>query len=74
MNGRRRGGADVEMEGELNISDVSDADILAEIGHRRLGLKILEQYDFMADLPTIPDASSPQAFCTQGLYYYSWAS
>ena len=71
MLGRGPGGsggmadADVEMEGEFNIGDVSDQDLIAEIKHRKLGLKVLEQYDFIGDLPVIPDASSPQATNTK---------
>jgi hypothetical protein len=56
MNGRVRGGAaeagaDVEMEGEFTISDVSDNDILEEFMRRDL---------ITHALPTIPDTSSPQ--------------
>ena len=62
MEGRGRGGAAeaMEVEGEFTISDVSDADLIAEIKHRKLGLKVLQQYDFKGELPAIPDASSPQ--------------
>ena len=63
MEGRQRGGAAeaMEVEGEFTISDVSDADLIAEIKHRKLGLKVLEQYDFGSDLPKVPDASDPKA-------------
>ena len=62
MEGRQRGGAAeaMEVEGEFTISDVSDADLIAEIKHRKLGLKVLQQYDFIADLPAIPDGTSAQ--------------
>ena len=60
MNGRVRGGADVDME-DIDISTISDADIINEIVHRQLGLKVLQQYPWTETLATIPDASSPQA-------------
>ena len=60
MLGWLRGGAgEAEMEVDFDISTISDEDILADVQHRRLGLKVLQQYDFLADLPAIPDASSP---------------
>ena len=71
MNARRRGGAgEAEMEVDFDISTISDEDILADVQHRRLGLKVLEQYDFLADLPAIPDASSPQATNTNKKYFW----
>ena len=60
MNGRLRAGADVDME-DIDISTISDADIINEIVHRQLGLKVLQQYPWTETLATIPDASSPQA-------------
>ena len=69
MLGRGPGGsggmADADMGVEMDIDDVSDANLIAEIKHRKLGLKVLEQYDFIGDLPVIPDASSPQATNTK---------
>ena len=64
MHGRVRGGAGAmaaDMEIDVDISTISDADILNEIKHRRLGLQVVSQYDFIGDLPAVPDASSPQA-------------
>ena len=63
MLGRHRGGAeaaDDAMDVDIDISTISDEDIINEIVHRKLGLKVLQQYDFIGDLPAIPDASDPQ--------------
>ena len=63
MEGRLRGGmeeADIDMV-DIDMATISDEDLIAEIQHRKLGLKILQQYKFIDDLPAIPDASSPQA-------------
>ena len=67
MLGRLRGGAeaaaeDVPMEeGEFNIGDVSDGDLIAELVNRKLGLKVLQEYPWTETLATIPDASDPKA-------------
>ena len=52
----------MEVDGEFNIGGVSDADCIAEIVHRKLGLKVLEQYPRKTDLPAIPEASNPEVF------------
>ena len=43
------------------IDGVEEAVIMEQIKKRKMGLKVLQQYDFTADLPTIPDASDPKA-------------
>ena len=54
-------------EVEIDISTISDEDILADVQHRKLGLKVLQQYDFMADMPAIPDPKSPKVLTFKGV-------
>ena len=44
------------------VDDIEDAVIMEQIKKRKMGLKVLEQYPWKADLPVIPDASNPEVF------------
>ena len=54
-----RGGAeDIEMEGEFNIGDVSDQDLIAEIKHRRLPIATLVS-PITDQIPVVPTDATP---------------
>ena len=59
MEGRGRGGmAEMEVDGEFTISDVSDADLIAEIKHRRLPIATL--VGLITDqIPIVPTEATP---------------